>query len=666
MRHGKRLLPLGLGLTFALTGRTAADVREIGELVLDGIPEIPQELIDRTNQYQNVRQAQLAGWSPDGGLLIVTRFGETAQLHHVAEPGAARRQITFCEEPVADGSFGTSPDWLLFSRDRGGNEAQQIFRLDLRVGREALLTDGEHQNGAPLWSNRRDRVAYRSTARNGKDHDIWVLDPLRPEERAIVLETDGYWFPVDWSPDDRRLIVANFLSITESYFWALDLESGEKLPIARHEPVDEETIFYSSALFDAGGDGVFFVSDESSEFWTLRWTKLGSDDVELLSADIPWSVTNAVMSPDRSTLAFTVNDNGRDRIYFLDTRSRKRRDAEAPLGMIEKMEFSPDGKTLAFQLESPAWPTDVYTMDVKSRKVTRWTESEVGGLNPDSFVLPEIVMFPTFDEDSRGERRRIPAHVYRPRGEGPFPVVIRIHGGPESQARMWFSYTSQFEVAEQGCAVIYPNVRGSVGYGKTYVKLDNGALREDSVKDIGALLDWIAEQPDLDQNRVAVTGGSYGGYMVLAALTHYPDRIRCGVDAVGISNFVTFLENTSDYRRDLRRVEYGDERDPEMRALLEKISPTNNVDKINAPLLVIQGANDPRVPASEAEQIVKAVRANGKEAWYLLARDEGHGFAKKSNSDWYTWTQQLFWQRYLVGDGETGASEGDAEAASSH
>jgi dipeptidyl aminopeptidase/acylaminoacyl peptidase len=654
MRNGIGSCAGGLALLIALTaGRAGAEVREIGELVLDGIPEIPQRLIDRTNQYQNVRTADLADWAPDGGLLILTRFGEADQLHHVAAPGGARRQLTFFPEPVRSGSFGSSPDWLLFNRDRGGNEAEQIFRLDLRSGRETLLTDGEHQNGAPVWSNGLDRVAFRSTARNGADHDVWVMDPLRPGERRMVMEADGYWFPVDWSPDDSRLIVGNYVSITESYFWTLDLRTGEKRPIARHEPVGEETIFYNGALFDASGDGVFFVSDESAEFWTLRWTRLGSGRAEALTTHIPWSVSAMEMSRDRGTLAFTVNDNGRDRLYLLDTKSRKIRDAEVPLGLIESVEFSPDGRTLAFQLESPAWPTDVYTLGVKSRELTRWTRSEVGGLDPDTFVLPEIVAFPTFDTDGTGARRMIPAHVYRPRGDGPFPVIIRIHGGPESQARMWFSYTSQFEVAEQGCAVIYPNVRGSIGYGKTFVKLDNGALREDSVKDIGALLDWIAEQPDLDADRVAVTGGSYGGYMALAALTHYSDRIRCGVDAVGISNFVTFLENTSEYRRDLRRAEYGDERDPAMRELLERISPTSNVGKIDAPLLVIQGANDPRVPAGEAEQIVAAVRAKGKEAWYLLARDEGHGFAKKSNSDWHTWTQQLFWERYLVGDGTT-------------
>ena len=197
-----------------------------------------------------------------------------------------------------------------------------------------------------------------------------------------------------------------------------------------------------------------------------------------------------------------------------------------------------------------------------------------------------------------------------------------------------------------------PNVRGSSGYGKAYLQLDNGYQREDSVKDIGALLDWVARQSELDAERVAVIGGSYGGYMVLASMTHYDDRLRAGIDIVGISNFVTFLENTQDYRRDLRRVEYGDERDPEMRAFLEKISPTTNAGKITKPLFVAQGLNDPRVPASESEQMVEVIRENGGVVWYLLARDEGHGFRKKANRDYYGRAVVLFLQEHLLGDTE--------------
>ena len=273
-----------------------------------------------------------------------------------------------------------------------------------------------------------------------------------------------------------------------------------------------------------------------------------------------------------------------------------------PTGVIGSIGFAPDGRKLAMTLNSARSPSDTYVLELGRQplaagELTRWTYSEVGGLDTDRFVAPKLVSYPTFDTVN-GAPRQIPAFVYKPAGDGPFPVIISIHGGPEGQARATFSSTYQMWLAKLGAAVVVPNVRGSAGYGKTYVGLDNGFRREDSVRDIGALLDWIATQPDLDASRVAVYGGSYGGYMVLASSVHYSDRLRAAIDVVGISSFVTFLENTQDYRRDLRRAEYGDERDPEMRAHLQKISPLNNVDSISVPMFVVQGHNDPRVPVT--------------------------------------------------------------------
>ncbi|MDX1557231.1 MAG: alpha/beta fold hydrolase, partial [Xanthomonadales bacterium] len=279
--------------------------------------------------------------------------------------------------------------------------------------------------------------------------------------------------------------------------------------------------------------------------------------------------------------------------------------------------------------------------------LTRWTFSEVGGLDTDRFISPELVRYPTFDTVG-DQARQVPAFVYRPGGEGPHPVIIYIHGGPETQYRPAFSSRFQMWLAELGAAVIAPNVRGSLGYGYEYLSLDNGFKREDAVRDIGALLDWIAQQPDLDPGRVAVLGGSYGGYMVLASAVHYSDRLSAAVDIVGISNFVTFLENTQDYRRDLRRMEYGDERDPEMRAFLQRISPLTNADQISIPMLIIQGENDPRVPASEASQIVEALRERDIPVWYIRALNEGHGFDRKENRDVQQQAEVMFLQRYLV------------------
>jgi len=543
---------------------------------------------------------------------------------------------------------GRDPDWLLFNRDAGGDEASQIFRLDLRTGRAALLTDGERQNGTPVWSNARDRVAWRSTARNGTDHDVWLMDPRRPEDRRLVLEVQGWWEPVDWSPDDRSLLVLHWVSSTETYYWTVDVDTGARTPLDRTGPVDGGTVAHGDAAFDADGTGIFLASDEGTEHRTLRHVALGSGATVELTADIPWSVEELEPSPDRGTLAFTTIEDGSYVLYLMDTATRAVDRADLPLGMITALGFTRDGEHLGFTLNRPSAPADVWSLALGTRELTRWTHAEVGGLPPETFRPSEIVRFPTFDENEDGSRRTIPAFLYRPEGPGPFPVVVYIHGGPESQARAYFSARSQYYVNELGCAVVYPNVRGSSGFGKSYLKLDDGERREDAVRDIGALLDWIESRDDLDAERVGVAGDSYGGWMVLSSLTTYPDRIRAGADIVGISNFVTFLENTKDYRRDVRRAEYGDERDPAMREFLLQISPTENVDRLRAPLLVIQGANDPRVPMSEAEQIVAAVRARGKEAWYLLARDEGHGFRKRTNVDAMEHVMAMFWERFLL------------------
>jgi dipeptidyl aminopeptidase/acylaminoacyl peptidase len=352
------------------------------------------------------------------------------------------------------------------------------------------------------------------------------------------------------------------------------------------------------------------------------------------------------LSPDGRTIAYTVNEDGLSVLRFMDARTgRAIAGPTLPPGVIGGLAFDAESRRIGFSLSASDSPSDVWSYDLRARALTRWTESEVGGLDPRTFVRPEVVRFATFDSVN-GQRRTIPAFVYRPRNAtGPTPVVIDIHGGPEAQSRPFFNSRIQYWVNELGLTVIEPNVRGSTGYGKEFVGLDNGFKRLDAVRDIGALLDWIATQPGMDKDKVVVYGGSYGGYMVLASMVEYNDRLAGGINIVGISNFVTFLQNTEGYRVDLRRVEYGDERDPAMRAFQEKIAPLNNAQKITKPLFVIQGANDPRVPRSEAEQIVAKVRANGGDVWYMLAMDEGHGFRKKANSDAQREAETLFYRK---------------------
>ncbi|MET0231277.1 MAG: prolyl oligopeptidase family serine peptidase, partial [Rhodanobacteraceae bacterium] len=533
---------------------------------------------------------------------------------------------------------------FVFAKDIGGSEFWQLFNFDLATRDVKLLTDGKSRNASPVWSHDGAKLAYSSTERNGTDTDVWVLDPATGAKKTAVAN-GGSWEATDFSPDGRQLLVQQGVSINDVRPGVVDLETG-KLTMF---PVDGGTAAFGAFRFARDGKGAYFTSDENSEFRTLRYHEFASRKVADLTKRIPWNVEEFALSDDGARVAFATNEDGISKLHVIDARTRTDETLpDVPAGVISGLEFSPDGKRVAFAINSATSPSDVYAIDLASHALARWTESEVGGLDTSKFVAPALVHFPS--RTAKGKPLAVPAFYYAPTKPGPHPVVIQIHGGPESQARPVFSAEIQYMVGELGIAVLVPNVRGSDGYGKTYLQLDNGFRREDSVGDIGALLDWIATQPDLDTKRVAVYGGSYGGYMVLASMTHYNDRLRAGVDIVGISNFVTFLNNTESYRRDLRRVEYGDERDAKMKTFLERISPMTNAKNIDIPLFVSAGANDPRVPASEGQQIANTVRANGGDVWFLEFRDEGHGWKKKSNVDYFRAATMMFWKKYLLGE----------------
>lgn len=613
--------------------------RRVGQLVYDGVPKIPEDLADRIRRFQNSRSASLVGWRPDGeGLYIRTRFGATAQLHFVDRPLGARRQLTFFDEPVSAARIAPKSGRVVLLKDVGGNEFAQVFLLDEATGEVSLLTDGKSKNAWPCWSGDGRQLAYSSTERNGKDFDLWVYD-AETNKRTLFFEATGYWVALDWSPDGQRLLALHYVSATRSELVVLEAKQG----IVADLTPKERDVAFSGARFSEDGERVFYVSDLGGEYKRLVVRDLAEGTDRVLTEDVSWSVEALEISPDGRTLAVTFNEGGFSRLTFFDARSgRQKLEPKLPPGILSSLEFDAKGRKLAFTLESPSTPGDVYAFDLSTQTLTRWTASETGGLDPKTLARTELFEYPTFDA------RKIPGLVVRPKGEGPHPVVVVIHGGPESQSRPYFSAYDALFVGALEAAVIRPNVRGSTGYGRSYTLLDNADKREDSVKDIGALLDWIATQPDLDEHRVALVGGSYGGYMVLAGGVHYSDRVKALVDIVGISSFVTFLESTKKYRRDLRRQEYGDERDPKMRALLEQISPLNNAEKIRAPLFVVQGKNDPRVPASESEQIVERVRKSGKPVWYMLAEDEGHGFRKKPNRDAMLAAIYMFLEQHLL------------------
>lgn len=628
-----------------------------GNLVMQGIPEIPGSIVASLNRYQNVRSASFLDWAEGGdGIFVSTRFGDVSQVHRVGHPGGARQQITFFDEPVGGLQRQPGSSKMVFTMDVGGSEFSQIFLLDSAGNDDAImLTDGKSRNRAVVWDRSGDRIAYQSTRRNGASNDVWVMNVSNAETARMVLASpDGtYWSATDFSSDHRQLLILNYVGNADSRIHLLDIESGD-LRLLAGDP--DHPSSNSPFAFDQAGTGFWYITDAKGDFKQLAWQSLedGSEPV-ILTGDIPWNVEGGAISEDRTRGVFSVNVDGRSQIFLLDVLSREFAPVSViPTGLAGGMEFSPDGRKLGLTLNTSKTPSDSFVLELgegalEYSDLVRWTYSEVGGLDTESFVEPELVHYPTFDSASGGPEN-IPAWVYKPAGEGPHPVIIVIHGGPESQARPSFSSTYQMWLNKLGAAVIRPNVRGSAGYGKHYMSLDNGFKREDSVRDIGALLDWIATQPDLDKDRVAVYGGSYGGYMVLASSVHYSDRLKAAVDVVGISNFVTFLENTQDYRRDLRRAEYGDEREPAMRKHLHSISPLTHVDRIRVPMLVVQGQNDPRVPVTEAIQVVDALRAQGQPVWYMNALNEGHGYRKKENRNVYQQAAIMFLQEFLIGE----------------
>ncbi|WP_297507439.1 S9 family peptidase [uncultured Caulobacter sp.] len=616
---------LVLGAVAAPASAQTVERREIGNQILENVPVASPAIREGLARYQNARSASFDDWAP-GGMIITTRFGNTNQLHVVAAPGADRSQITFYDEPVAS-ARALPGGRILFSKDTGGDEWFQLFLRDAD-GKTAQLTETGTRNQSPAWSRDGSVLVWARAVKGSADYDVLMRDPSGATK--VIHKGQGQVSPVAVSPDGKTVLLARYFSVNESKVWLLDVASGKLTELNPPAKGKTTKIAYSGGTFTPDGKSVLMLSDEGSDFVRLVQFDLATGAKTVLSGERPWDVEDFALSDDGGTLAYVVNEDGYSKVVVQDVRARRALPQPAlPAGVVSGLAFSPDGSKLGFSLASPTAASDAWSWGVNDGKLERWTTSELGGLDPTALATPTLVRFPSFD------KRSIPAFIYKPKlaAGQKAPVIINIHGGPEGQSRPTFDTFSQHAVAELGAAVILTNVRGSTGYGKTYLNLDNAEKREDSVKDIGALLDWIKTQPDLDPSRVVVYGGSYGGYMSLAVMTHYSDRMAGGIEMFGISNFVSFLQNTEAYRRDLRRAEYGDERDPKMLKAFETISPMNSVNKITKPMLVMQGWNDPRVPKSESDQVVAKLRGQGVETWYVQFKDEGHGFRKKINVD---------------------------------
>src|SRR3989449_41615 len=533
----------------------AADVAPRDNLVTKGIPQIPAAIAEEARRYSEFRTAAFWDWHPTRReMLIGTRFEDAHQLHVVRFPGGARTQLTFFPDPVSGASYQpTRGEYMVFSKDVGGAEFFQKYRYDVATGEVTLLTDGKSRNVGGAWSHAGDRYAYMSTRRDGRDLDLWVINPAEPRRDRMVAQLEGGGHaPVDWSPDDRTILLGQGVSVNDSYVWLVDVTTGEKTLLA--PPAGGERVAYADTKFSRDGKGIYLSTDEGSAFKRLAYLDLATKRTRYLTSHIPWDVEEFELSADGKLVAFVVNEDGVGGLRVMRTATGTEVERpKLPVGLISGLRWRGKTHDLGFTFSTARSNGDAYSLDRATGTLTRCTESETG------------------------------------------------------------------------------------------------VRREDAYKDIGALFDWIRTRPDLDAERVLVTGGSYGGHMTLVTATRYDERICCSVDVVGISNLATFLQNTSGYRQDLRRVEYGDERDSTTRAWMERSAPLNNADRVTKPLFVVQGMSDPRVPRSEAEQMVAALERRNVPVWYLMARDEGHGFQKKANVDFQFYATILFVKKYLVG-----------------
>jgi dipeptidyl aminopeptidase/acylaminoacyl peptidase len=623
-------------------------------LILDNVPPVPAEVAARLKPYGDFRAHTLLSWHPTRReMLVGRRLNATNQVYALSAALGAPEPLTNYPNAVTSGIYEpTKGEYFIFAMAEGGNEVYRLYRYDLADKSVAALSpESERANGV-AFNRKGDRIAYATVLidRNNPDRvahtSLHLADPLNPETDKVIAKWDaGSWGGFRFSEDGKQLTFLEYVSRNESYLWVMDVAGGRKRRVTpargKGDPVS-----YSSAVFSKDGKGLYATTDRTSEFRQLAYIPLAGGKERLLTPNLKFDVTDFEVSYDANLIAFTTNESGSSVLRFYDLKWTMKELPRPSLvdGVIGGLEWRPGSSEIGFHIASARSAGDVFSYDVKANQFTRWTNGNNPEMNARDFAEPSIVKWKSFDG------REITGLLYQPSKKflGKRPVIVEIHGGPESQARPGFIGRSNYLVSELGIAMIYPNVRGSSGFGKTFLKLDDGRLREDSVKDIGALLDWIATQPDLDASKVLITGGSYGGYMTLASAAHFSDRIAGAFSRVGISNFVTFLENTESYRRDLRRAEYGDERDPAMRAFLESISPLNQADGIAKPLVVAHGRNDPRVPYAEAEQIVTALKKRNVPVSFITAVDEGHGFAKKPNADYLFYSLVEFARRTLL------------------
>jgi dipeptidyl aminopeptidase/acylaminoacyl peptidase len=599
----------------------------------DGIPEAPPAAAGRLADYLQARSACALGFSPQGQVLIRTRFGDTDQLHVVAQSGGARLQLTFGADPVGWAAFSPDPlhSAFAFLRDQGGDGNFQLYYQRSGDAAARILTDGHAETFSPVWSSSGREIAFSSNARDAAAHDIVVVDPESGALPHLVVSGDGAgWRALDWAADDHLLLVLKTVSSSESHLYLVDLQSGQRRELdAATNPVS-----ITDARLARDGQGVYYISDGYGEFSQLRYINIFTGQKAALSDHIPAGIGELALSRDGRYLAFISNEADTDRLNIVDLIAHQ--DLTPPrlpfAGVMRGLGFDAEGKNLVFSLAAPTRPEDAFVLNIAANSLTAWTRSEAGPLDSSKFVLPRSVKIPTFDREGM-RAREVPAYVYETAGSARHPVLIALNGGPEEQVRPGFEPWIQYLAIELGYAIVTPALRGSRGYGKAYAAAGQGSLREDAIKDIGALLAWLRAQHDLDARRVVISGRGYGASLALAALVNYSDRLRGGIAVSGIGDFVEWLSTAPAGSQQQRRAQFGDEREPDMRAMLRRLSPLASVDRIQRPLLIVHGRNDREVPILQSEALVAVARSRNVPVWYLIANDQGHEFGDKRALD---------------------------------
>jgi dipeptidyl aminopeptidase/acylaminoacyl peptidase len=609
-----------------------------------GVPPIPKSLAKAVQPYSQAYGLPLAGWDPTKREIWLKGISSATWVSRIKEPGAppAASTIYIQSSGIYDIYFQPKGKYLAFTRDAEGNETFQLYLYDIAGRKAAQLSDGKSRNTEPVWSNAGDKIVYSSTPTGDLGVNLRLIDPADPTSDRLLAKSSGNYFKAyDWSPDDKQIVFCDFTFNTAGALWLVDVESGKKSLLAGSS---ERPEFLDFAQFSKDGKGVYAVTDHDSDVRRLAYIDLASRKFTYIPSDSHWDVDESQLAPDGRTMAFTTNEEGLSHVHLFDLATQNEKAITTiPRGIISDLKWHANSNDLAFNFRSFRTPNDVYSVNILSGKVDYWATSFNNRLNADDFAKPELVHWTTFD------KRTLSGFLYRPPAKflGKRPVIIDIHGGPEEQFRPGFNDEENYFINELGVAKIYPNVRGSSGYGKVFAHLDDGLHREDAVKDIGTLLDWIKTQPGLDADRVLVQGGSYGGFLALSAACRYGGRIRGTISESGISDLASFIERTEGWRRGLQRAEFGDERIPKIREFMEHTAPLNNTGKIRTPLLIIHGANDPRVPATQAASIVAATK-DRVPVWYILAKDEGHGFSLQSNRDYKLYASILFVKEFLL------------------